>query len=157
VTLRRRIWKPPSPDPRYALNSINSAEIAQGQAKKLFEIIGCNAEQRDRYFQSPPPFLRPCEARREKCKRVKQSYSRKIYGLSAPSSEWSVVPIPQTTRHLWTFINVYKVSDRNRESKRTLVIYSKRYNNSILYYLCAESTATRPITDTAQRRYKSSV
>jgi hypothetical protein len=23
-------------------------------------------------------------------------------------------------------------------------------NNSILYYLCAESTATRPITDTAQ-------
>jgi hypothetical protein len=25
--------------------------------------------------------------------------------------------------------------------------------NSILYYLCAESTATRPITDTAQRRY----
>jgi hypothetical protein len=27
-------------------------------------------------------------------------------------------------------------------------------NNSILYYLCAESTATRPITDTAQCRYK---
>jgi hypothetical protein len=26
--------------------------------------------------------------------------------------------------------------------------------NSILYYLCAESTAKRPITDTAQRRYK---
>jgi hypothetical protein len=26
--------------------------------------------------------------------------------------------------------------------------------NSILYYLCAESTATRPITDTAQCRYK---
>jgi hypothetical protein len=26
--------------------------------------------------------------------------------------------------------------------------------NSILYYLSAESTATRPITDTAQRRYK---
>jgi hypothetical protein len=26
--------------------------------------------------------------------------------------------------------------------------------NSILYYLCAKSTATRPITDTAQRRYK---
>jgi hypothetical protein len=25
--------------------------------------------------------------------------------------------------------------------------------NSILYYLCAESTATRPITDTAQYRY----
>jgi hypothetical protein len=25
--------------------------------------------------------------------------------------------------------------------------------NSILYYLCAESTATRPITDTAQRKY----
>jgi hypothetical protein len=25
--------------------------------------------------------------------------------------------------------------------------------NSILYYLCAESTVTRPITDTAQRRY----
>jgi hypothetical protein len=25
-------------------------------------------------------------------------------------------------------------------------------NNSILYYLCAESTATRPITDTAQCR-----
>jgi hypothetical protein len=24
--------------------------------------------------------------------------------------------------------------------------------NSILYYLCAESTATRPITDTAQHR-----
>jgi hypothetical protein len=30
-------------------------------------------------------------------------------------------------------------------------------NNSILYYLCAKSTATRPITDTAQCRYKSSV
>jgi hypothetical protein len=27
-------------------------------------------------------------------------------------------------------------------------------NNSILYYLCAESTATRPITDTAKCRYK---
>jgi hypothetical protein len=27
--------------------------------------------------------------------------------------------------------------------------------NSILYYLCAESTATRPITDTAQRKYSS--
>jgi hypothetical protein len=26
-------------------------------------------------------------------------------------------------------------------------------NNSIFYYLCAESTATRPITDTAQYRY----
>jgi hypothetical protein len=26
-------------------------------------------------------------------------------------------------------------------------------NNSILYYLCAESTATRPITDTAQCNY----
>jgi hypothetical protein len=25
--------------------------------------------------------------------------------------------------------------------------------NSIIYYLCAEPTATRPITDTAQRRY----
>jgi hypothetical protein len=25
-------------------------------------------------------------------------------------------------------------------------------NNSILYYLCAEPTATRPITDTAQCR-----
>jgi hypothetical protein len=25
--------------------------------------------------------------------------------------------------------------------------------NSIFYYLCAESTATRPITDTAQRKY----
>jgi hypothetical protein len=25
--------------------------------------------------------------------------------------------------------------------------------NSILYYLCAESTATRPNTDTAQYRY----
>jgi hypothetical protein len=29
----------------------------------------------------------------------------------------------------------------------------KYWRNSILYYLCAESTATRPITDTAQRRY----
>jgi hypothetical protein len=27
-------------------------------------------------------------------------------------------------------------------------------NNSILYYLCAESTATRPITDTAQCKQK---
>jgi hypothetical protein len=27
-------------------------------------------------------------------------------------------------------------------------------NNSVLYYLCAESTATRPITDTAQCTYK---
>jgi hypothetical protein len=27
-------------------------------------------------------------------------------------------------------------------------------SNSILCYLCAESTATRPITDTAQCRYK---
>jgi hypothetical protein len=26
--------------------------------------------------------------------------------------------------------------------------------NSILYYLCAESTAVKPITDTAQSRYK---
>jgi hypothetical protein len=26
--------------------------------------------------------------------------------------------------------------------------------NSILYYLCAESTATRPITVTAQGRYR---
>jgi hypothetical protein len=26
--------------------------------------------------------------------------------------------------------------------------------NSVLYYLCAESTATRPITETAQCRYK---
>jgi hypothetical protein len=26
--------------------------------------------------------------------------------------------------------------------------------NSILYYLCAESTAVRPITDTAQSTYK---
>jgi hypothetical protein len=30
---------------------------------------------------------------------------------------------------------------------------SIKFFNSILYYLCAESTATRPITDTAQRRY----
>jgi hypothetical protein len=28
--------------------------------------------------------------------------------------------------------------------------------NSIIYYLCAESTVTRPIIDTAQRRYKNS-
>jgi hypothetical protein len=27
--------------------------------------------------------------------------------------------------------------------------------NSILYYLCAKSTATRPITDAAQHRYNS--
>jgi hypothetical protein len=27
-------------------------------------------------------------------------------------------------------------------------------DDSILYYLCAESTATRPITDTAQCRYR---
>jgi hypothetical protein len=27
-------------------------------------------------------------------------------------------------------------------------------NNSILYYLCAESRATKPITGTAQCRYK---
>jgi hypothetical protein len=27
-------------------------------------------------------------------------------------------------------------------------------NNSIIYYLCAESTVTRPITDTAQCRYR---
>jgi hypothetical protein len=27
-------------------------------------------------------------------------------------------------------------------------------NNSILYYLCAEPTATRPITETAQCRYR---
>jgi hypothetical protein len=29
--------------------------------------------------------------------------------------------------------------------------------NSILYYLCAESTATRPITDTAQCRYNNNI
>jgi hypothetical protein len=28
---------------------------------------------------------------------------------------------------------------------------------SILYYLCAESTATRPITDTAQCRYNNTI
>jgi hypothetical protein len=27
-------------------------------------------------------------------------------------------------------------------------------NNSILYYLCAESTAKRPVTETAQFRYR---
>jgi hypothetical protein len=31
--------------------------------------------------------------------------------------------------------------------------YNSIQFNSILYYLCAESTATRPITETALRRY----
>jgi hypothetical protein len=31
--------------------------------------------------------------------------------------------------------------------------FAVQFNNSILYYLCAESTARRPITDTVQRRY----
>jgi hypothetical protein len=35
-----------------------------------------------------------------------------------------------------------------REERRFIIQF-----NSIIYYLCAESTATRPITDTAQRRY----
>jgi hypothetical protein len=30
----------------------------------------------------------------------------------------------------------------------------KNNNNSILYYLCAEANATRPIRDTAQCRYR---
>jgi hypothetical protein len=37
--------------------------------------------------------------------------------------------------------------------KKTLNIFNNN-NNSIHYYLCAESTATTPITDTAQCRYR---
>jgi hypothetical protein len=38
----------------------------------------------------------------------------------------------------------------------TAIPLTQIYNNSnsILYYLCAESTATRPVTETAQCRYK---
>jgi hypothetical protein len=36
----------------------------------------------------------------------------------------------------------------------TTIIITMIQFNSILYYLCAESTAVRPITDTAQCSYK---
>jgi hypothetical protein len=36
-----------------------------------------------------------------------------------------------------------------QKGRRTIIIIQF---NSILYFLCAESTATRPITDTAQQR-----
>jgi hypothetical protein len=38
--------------------------------------------------------------------------------------------------------------------KETTISRYNNNNNSILYHLSAESTATRPITDTAQCRYK---
>jgi hypothetical protein len=38
--------------------------------------------------------------------------------------------------------------------KRITYNNNSNNNNSILYYLCAESIATKPITDTAQSRYK---
>jgi hypothetical protein len=38
------------------------------------------------------------------------------------------------------------------ENKGAIIISIIQFN-SILYYLCAESTATRPIADTAQYRY----
>jgi hypothetical protein len=44
-------------------------------------------------------------------------------------------------------------SAEQRESLEIIIIIIKFKFNSILYYLCAESTATRPITDTAQCSY----
>jgi hypothetical protein len=54
------------------------------------------------------------------------------------------------------------VEGRNAETCSKLITYGvsvqvivmTETNNSILYYLCAESTALRPITDTAQCTYK---
>jgi hypothetical protein len=41
-----------------------------------------------------------------------------------------------------------KYNNNNKKKKK------KKKKNSIPYHLCAEPTATRPITDTAQCRYK---
>jgi hypothetical protein len=42
-------------------------------------------------------------------------------------------------------------NNNNNQNYQSEVI--TQFNSSIIYYLCAESTAARPITDTAQCRY----
>jgi hypothetical protein len=44
-------------------------------------------------------------------------------------------------------------NNNNNNNNNNYYYYYYYNNNSILYYLCAEPTATRPITDTAQCRY----
>jgi hypothetical protein len=46
------------------------------------------------------------------------------------------------------------VPENNISSRSEIIIIIIIKLNSILYYLCAESTAARPITDTAQCRYR---
>jgi hypothetical protein len=58
---------PRTPPPHYTFDFINFVERTKGQAK-LFGIVDGDAEQRNGYFQSSTPFLRPCETHREKCK-----------------------------------------------------------------------------------------
>jgi hypothetical protein len=51
------------------------------------------------------------------------------------------------------FVNI-DIKLFNKDFYDTTTTTTNNNNNSILYYLCAESTATRPITDPAQCRYK---
>jgi hypothetical protein len=51
-----------------------------------------------------------------------------------------------TQRPIINLAQVRRKKQRNTYKKDKIIIQF----NSILYYLCAESTATRPITDTAQ-------
>jgi hypothetical protein len=44
------------------------------------------------------------------------------------------------------------IRDDGYNNKKTTIII--KIIKSIIYYLCAESTAARPITDRAQGRYK---
>jgi hypothetical protein len=64
----------------------------------------------------------------------------------------------QTSKQMTCKVTKYNIN------RKIIIIIENKYHystdsnnsiqfNSILYYLCAESTATRPITDTAQYRY----
>jgi hypothetical protein len=47
-----------------------------------------------------------------------------------------------------------KWEQQERERDRVIIQFNSVQFSSVLYYLLAESTAARPITDTAQCRYR---
>jgi hypothetical protein len=83
------------------------------------------------------------EARFAYSSTLKMKTSCSIVELSPSQEATSCAATQKLSKILW----VPKVHNRVHNNNN-----NNNNNNSILYYLCAESTATRPITDTAQCR-----
>jgi hypothetical protein len=77
---------------------------------------------------------------------------------------WTIPQERKSSRFATIYPGYYQVNPVSSSppfsfSHTHLVLYknnnnNNNNNNSILYYLCAESTATRPITDTELCRYR---